>query len=185
VLAWFDVATRLEDDIRWLVFNIVVIVRLSKAGKSHDHQFDEEQDEDGHEANAFDPRVFSDRTREALIGQSFIGRGQKLERVVSIRCCRSDSSPDQLLTCMKAVATMTPEPKYLAMKKAHEGTPAPGCLAAKTGNHEPRKDPTRMTKIDEMRTPMRPSKSFSEGQSDMATSLKVTPGASAVAFVVT
>jgi hypothetical protein len=62
---------------------------------------------------------------------------------------------------------MTPEPKYFAMKKAHVGTPAPGCLAAKTGNHVPRKDPTRITKMDEMRTPMRPSKSFSEGQADI------------------
>ena len=77
---------------------------------------------------------------------------------------------------MKAVATMTPEPKYFAMKKAHEGTPAPGCLAAKTGNHVPRKDPTRITKMDEMRTPTRPSKSFSVGQADMFTSLLVTPG---------
>jgi hypothetical protein len=83
MLAWFDVATRLENDIRWLVFNVIVIVRLSKAGKAHDHQFDEEQDEDRHEANALDPRVFSDGTREALIGQSFIGRGQKLQRNVS------------------------------------------------------------------------------------------------------
>jgi hypothetical protein len=29
---------------------------------------------------------------------------------------------------------MTPEPKYLAMKNAHSGTPTPLCLAAKTGN---------------------------------------------------
>jgi hypothetical protein len=79
----FDVATGLGRGLRWLVFNVIVIVRLSKAGKAHDHQFDEEQDEDGHEANAFDPRVFSDGTREALIGQSFIGRGQKLQRNVS------------------------------------------------------------------------------------------------------
>jgi hypothetical protein len=84
---------------------------------------------------------------------------------------------------MKAVATMTPEPKYFAMKKAHEGTPAPGCLAAKTGNHVPRKDPTRMTKMDEMRTPMRPSKSFSEGQADMVASLSVAPDGRAVAVV--
>lgn len=60
------------------MLNVVVIVRLSEASESHDHQFDEEQDEDGHEANAFDPRVFCDGTREALIGQSFIGRGKKL-----------------------------------------------------------------------------------------------------------
>jgi hypothetical protein len=70
-----------QHDLRWLVLD-VVIVRLSKAGKSHDHQFDEEQDEDGHEANALDPRVFGDGTGKALIGQCFIGRRQKLQRVV-------------------------------------------------------------------------------------------------------
>lgn len=68
---------------------------------------------------------------------------------------------------MNAVARMTPEPKYLAMKKAQDGTPTPGFLAAKTGNHVPRNDPTRMTKMAEMRMPMRPSKSLSVGQSDM------------------
>ena len=62
----------------------VMIVRFSKAGESHDHQFDEEQDEDGHEANAFDPRVFDDWTREALIGESFVGRRQQLRMIVSI-----------------------------------------------------------------------------------------------------
>jgi len=40
-------------------------------------------------------------------------------------------------TWMKAVAMMTPEPKYLAMKKAHSGTPTPRCLAAYTGNAAP------------------------------------------------
>jgi hypothetical protein len=80
--ACVNVARKGEYDLRWLVLD-VVIVRLSKAGKSHDHQFDEEQDEDGHEANAFDPRVFGYGTRKALIGQCFIGRRQKLQRVVN------------------------------------------------------------------------------------------------------
>jgi hypothetical protein len=71
---------------------------------------------------------------------------------------------------------MTPDPKYFAMKKAQEGTPTPGFLAAKTGNHVPRKDPTRMTKMDEMRTPMRPSKSLSVGQADMIVSLECCTG---------
>ena len=68
---------------------------------------------------------------------------------------------------MKAVARMTPDPKYFAMKNAQEGTPTPGFLAAKTGNQVPRNDPTRMTKMAEMRMPMRPSNSLSVGQSDM------------------
>ena len=38
---------------------------------------------------------------------------------------------------MKAVAMMTPEPKNLAMKKAHSGTLVPLCLWAKTGKTAP------------------------------------------------
>ena len=76
---------------------------------------------------------------------------------------------------MKAVARMTPDPKYLAMKNAQEGTPTPGFLAAKTGNHVPRNDPTRITKMAEMRMPMRPSKSLSVGQSDMVALSRVVP----------
>jgi hypothetical protein len=81
--AWFEVVEGSEHGLRWLMLDVMV-VRLSKAGKSHDHQFDEEQDEDGHEADAFDPRVLGDGTRKALIGQCFIGRRQKLKVVVSI-----------------------------------------------------------------------------------------------------
>lgn len=61
---------------------------------------------------------------------------------------------------MKAVATMTPEPKYLARKKAHCGTPRPCLLEANTGNHVPNQAPTRITKIAEIRTPRRPLYSF-------------------------
>jgi len=38
---------------------------------------------------------------------------------------------------MNAVAIMTPEPKYFAMKKAHSGTPTPRCRPAYTGNAAP------------------------------------------------
>lgn len=76
---------------------------------------------------------------------------------------------------------MTPDPKYFAMKKAQEGTPTPGFLAAKTGNHVPRNDPTRITKMAEMRIPMRPLNSLSVGQSDMVASLRVVPAGSLIA----
>lgn len=156
---------------------VFVVVRMAEACESHDHQLDEEEDEDRHEADALHPRVLCDGPGKAVIGKSLTCGCQQLHVV------RSDQSGRVELrarTCMKAVATMTPEPKYLAMKKAHDGTPTPWCLAAKTGNHVPRKDPTRMTKMAEMRTPMRPSKSLSVGQSAMAASLKqaaVRPGA--------
>ncbi len=38
---------------------------------------------------------------------------------------------------MNAVAIMTPEPKYFAMKKAHSGTPTPRCRPTYTGNAAP------------------------------------------------
>ena len=68
---------------------------------------------------------------------------------------------------MKAVVTSTPEPKYLAMKKAQAGTPMPFRLAAKTGNHVPKKLPTRMTKMEEILVPMRPSYSLPGSHVDM------------------
>lgn len=70
-------------------------------------------------------------------------------------------------TWMNAVAIITPLPKYFAMKKAHPGIPTLWCLAAKTGNQAPRKDPTKMTKMEETLTPIRPSKSLSVGHVDM------------------
>jgi hypothetical protein len=38
---------------------------------------------------------------------------------------------------MKAVATMTPDPKYFAMKNAHSGTPKPLFRLAKIGKTAP------------------------------------------------
>lgn len=64
---------------------------------------------------------------------------------------------------------MTPDPKNFATKNIHDGTPTPRCLAANTGNHAPSDEPTRMTKMEETRTPRRPSKSLLVGQSDIAT----------------
>ena len=80
---------------------------------------------------------------------------------------------------MKAVAMMTPDPKYLAPKKTHDGTSfeslrfakvgkmAPGCYEYKsalsrsrTNYRLPKRDPAMMTKMAEMRTPIRPSYEF-------------------------
>lgn len=77
----------------------------------------------------------------------------------------TDKLDSLLLT--KAVATMTPEPKYLATKKIQLGTPKPLFFAAKTGNKAPREEPTRMTKMEEILSPSRPSNSFPEHSSDM------------------
>ena len=82
---------------------------------------------------------------------------------------------------MNAVAIMTPEPKYFATKNAQSGRPTPRCRLAYTGNAAPafvsdqavevpkdgmlripNNEPNSMTKMAEMRRPIRPSKSFSE-----------------------
>ena len=62
---------------------------------------------------------------------------------------------------MKAVAMMTPEPKYLAAKKhfAISLLLIPRCRV-QVGKTAPTSDPTRMTKIEEMRTPISPLKSL-------------------------
>lgn len=57
---------------------------------------------------------------------------------------------------MNAVATITPDPKYFAIKNVHDGKPAPLCLEAKTGNHAPKSEPTRMTKTDDILSPILP-----------------------------
>lgn len=61
---------------------------------------------------------------------------------------------------MKAVAMMTPEPKYFAMKKAVLGTCMRLDLASTMGTTAPRRLPTRMTKMELMRRPRRPSYSL-------------------------
>ena len=87
---------------------------------------------------------------------------------------------------MKAVAMMTPEPKYFAMKNAHSGTPTPLCRLAYTGNAAPvvvrdqavdaldglrripNSEPNSITKMAETRRPIRPSNSLSEVHAGLA-----------------
>lgn len=68
---------------------------------------------------------------------------------------------------INAVAMMTPDPKYFAMKKTQFGTSLCLLRFAITGKTAPKVDATRMTKMDEMRTPMRPSYSLEPSQEDM------------------
>lgn len=109
------------------MFDIIVVVRVAEAGESHYHQFDEEKNEYCHEANTLYPGISGDGPCEALICQGFVGGSQQLQSVSFVAC---DNDKPQMLTCMKAVATITPDPKYFAMKKAHEGIPTPWCLTA-------------------------------------------------------
>lgn len=63
---------------------------------------------------------------------------------------------------MKAVAMMTPEPKYFAMKKAVLGTRIRLDLASAMGTTAPRRLPMRMTKMELMRRPKPPLYSLPE-----------------------
>lgn len=58
---------------------------------------------------------------------------------------------------MKAVATMTPDPKYFAMKNTQLGIPIPWCRRAKIGKTAPSVEPTKITKMADIRSPIRPS----------------------------
>jgi hypothetical protein len=69
---------------------------------------------------------------------------------------------------MKAVAIMTPEPKYFATKKARLRNFEVPKLRAKTGNTAPNIEPTIITKMDDIRKPMRPSYSFPVSQEGVA-----------------
>ena len=66
--------------------------------------------------------------------------------------------------CMNAVATITPDPKYLQMKKTHSGTFIPLCLFAKTGKVAPIVEVTHIMKRAAMRRPMLPSYSLPVSQ---------------------
>lgn len=66
---------------------------------------------------------------------------------------------------MKAVAMMTPEPKYFATKKAVLGTRMRLDRASTIGTTAPRRLPTRMTKMELMRRPRLPLYSLPESTS--------------------
>lgn len=56
--------------------------------------------------------------------------------------------------CMKAVARMTPEPKYLAMKRLAFGIRDLGARASIMGSSTPSRDPTRMMNTEAIRRDM-------------------------------
>lgn len=140
---------------------------VSEACKAHGHQLYNEQSKNNHKADSLYPRITDNGTGETLVGQCFMCWSQELKTMSTIKDSCQRKSWVSGHTCMNAVATITPEPKYLEIKRIHEGIPTPLRLAANTGNHVPKKEPIRITKIAEMRTPMRPSKSLSVGHSDI------------------
>lgn len=69
---------------------------------------------------------------------------------------------------MNAVATITPDPKYLATKDAHDGNLTRSRRVANTGSQAPNMEPTKMTKIALIRTRIPPLYPVSVSQIDIA-----------------
>jgi len=133
---------------------VIMVGSGSKCGIPHCHELCEEEDKDGHQSYAFDPAIAGYRAGEARVCESAICRRKKLNAVsvmlseAMAPLCGQKSGveegmlraqllsritkfyPGISLTCMNAVAMMTPEPKYFAMKNAHAGTPMPLCRFA-------------------------------------------------------
>ena len=114
---------------------MAVLMRMAEAREPHRHQLDEEEHKDSHESDALRPWVLGDDARQALVAKCLIGRRKQLQRTI-ISMSLERPILESTLTCMNAVAMITPEPKYLATKKAQLGIPTLWCLAAKTGNLE-------------------------------------------------
>ena len=96
-------------------------VAVTEGRKAHGHEFREEEYEDRHQRDTFGPVILSDYTSKAWIRKRIAGGCKELDSV-SLKTCKSialSNLLDVILTCMKAVAMMTPDPKYFAMKKAH------------------------------------------------------------------
>merc|ERR1712169_114651 len=65
---------------------------------------------------------------------------------------------------MKAVAMITPEPKYLQKKKTHSGIFKPACRFAKMGKVAPIEEVIQIINRAATRRPMRPSYAFPVSQ---------------------
>jgi hypothetical protein len=65
---------------------------------------------------------------------------------------------------MKAVAIMTPDPKYFVTKNTQDGILEPPNRFAKMGKTAPKIEQTNITNTDDIRTPIRPSYSFPASQ---------------------
>jgi hypothetical protein len=83
-----------EGAVAVAVVAVRVVVVAAEVGVPHHHEFEEEHEEDGHEGDTFGPRVRRDDAGQTLVARRW----------------------------MKAVATITPDPKYFATKKTHDGT---------------------------------------------------------------
>ena len=57
-------------------------VRVAEAGVADGHQFDEEDDEDGHQTDAKCPWILGNWAREAWISQCFYSRNKKLQHPI-------------------------------------------------------------------------------------------------------
>lgn len=65
---------------------MAVAVAMTKLGKAHDHDLNDEQEEDGYQADTLDPVVLSDWSGKTFVRQSFMCRCKQL---LAISLCLS------------------------------------------------------------------------------------------------
>ena len=119
------IVMRVARTARTMRMSIVVFVGMTEGRVSHRHQFGEEEDKDGHQRDTLGPVVLRYGSREAWICKSFTCRCEQLDGLafgIFVVLDWATMYPVYGLTCMNAVAMITPDPKYLAMKNAHCGT---------------------------------------------------------------
>lgn len=62
-----------------VLFVVMGVSQRGEGGEAHGHQFDEEEDEDGHERYAFGPVVFCYGAREARVCEGIAGGGEEVD----------------------------------------------------------------------------------------------------------
>lgn len=58
---------------------VSMAMSIAETAISHDHEFDEEQDEDGDQNDTLDPGILGDGSGETFVGQSFFGRAEEMD----------------------------------------------------------------------------------------------------------
>ena len=61
------------------LFVVVAMAERGEGSEAHGHQFDEEEDKDGHERYAFGPVVVRYRTREARVREGIAGGSEEVD----------------------------------------------------------------------------------------------------------
>jgi hypothetical protein len=56
-----------------------MVVAFAEGGVPHNHEFEEEHDEDGHQGDTFGPWVRRDNARQTFMTKGLVGWGQEMD----------------------------------------------------------------------------------------------------------